>query len=315
MFGPPKVQPVLVLSNFFVALSFVTVSTRVYTRHIVVHAAGIEDYLICISLEQFVWLTVALEPEIKYGLGQHLVDIPPENRVKFFRCLWATIPVYNFSLTFCKLSIIFQYKHVFVEPTVQKICRYFLSFLVVYGLWTVLGSVFMCVPVSFFWGVGHGSCMNRLAFWFSNAALNITTDIAIISIPMPLIRKLQIPARQKLVLMVVFAFGAFSMPALKPLVSSIFPKLLGMSSANNRSNGYSERFDSHPMRSFAQSKNAGISSASRSRDIYVEQTFEVRDEGEMGDVGDGVDGKTSREGSERNLVTSTAVQSKGLPFN
>jgi hypothetical protein len=106
------------------------------------------------------------------------------------------------------LSIVFQYKRVFDVPTVKKICKVLLPVLVVYGLWTVLGSVFMCVPVKFFWGEGEGSCMNRLAFWFSNAALNITTDIIIIAIPMPLIKRLQIPLRQKIILMVVFAFGA-----------------------------------------------------------------------------------------------------------
>lgn len=65
----------------------------------------------------------------------------------------------------------------------------------------------MCVPVQAFWGDGTGRCMDRLAFWFSNAALNIATDIIIVVIPIPLIRTLQISRKQKIALIMVFAVG------------------------------------------------------------------------------------------------------------
>lgn len=131
----------------------------------------------------------------------------PCTNVIHLKCLWATIPVYNLSLIFSKLSIIFQYKHVFAVAIVQRICFFFLIFLGIYGCWAFFGSVFMCVPVPFFWGVGEGHCLNKLAFWFSNASINIATDVAIIILPMPLIKGLQIPLRQKVILMFVFAFG------------------------------------------------------------------------------------------------------------
>ena len=98
-----------------------------------------------------------------------------------------------------------------------------LGLLTIYGIWTVLGSALMCIPVQYFWGVGEGHCMNRLAFWFSNAALNIFTDILIFAIPVPLIRSLQLPSRQKMALLFVFAFGALYVaqpPTLLPLTSS-----------------------------------------------------------------------------------------------
>jgi hypothetical protein len=127
--------------------------------------------------------------------------------MKFFQALWATIPTYNLALALSKISIVCQYLRVFPVPAMQLACKIMLGVLAVYGCWTVLGSAFMCVPVQFFWGVGEGSCMNRLAFWFSNAALNIATDLIIFIMPMPLIRGLQIPKKQKIGLMVLFACG------------------------------------------------------------------------------------------------------------
>ncbi|KAJ0314948.1 hypothetical protein COL5a_012153 [Colletotrichum fioriniae] len=110
-------------------------------------------------------------------------------------------------LLLCKLSIVFSYLRVFKIPTTQKICKTMLAVLAVYGAWTVFGSIFMCVPVQAFWGDGTGKCMNRLAFWFSNAALNIVSDIVICCIPIPLIKSLQISKKQKIALIMVFAVG------------------------------------------------------------------------------------------------------------
>jgi len=118
--------------------------------------------------------------------------------------------MYNLSLTLTKLSIINQYMRIFTQPKIIRLCRIMLGGLFVYGCWTVLGSTFMCIPVAYFWdqSIKGGHCMNKAGFWFSNAALNITTDILIFSIPMPLLRQLQLPARQKIGLMFVFGFGA-----------------------------------------------------------------------------------------------------------
>lgn len=111
-------------------------------------------------------------------------------------------------MTFCKLSIVCQYRRIFTTPCVTKLCAVVIGFLVVYGFWTVLGSALMCVPVQYFWGVGSGHCMNKTAFWFSNAALNIVTDVFIYAVPIPLIRRLQIAKKQKIALIFLFALGA-----------------------------------------------------------------------------------------------------------
>ncbi|CAK7228492.1 hypothetical protein SBRCBS47491_006921 [Sporothrix bragantina] len=345
MFGPPIVQHVVVVSNLFTSLSFLIVGLRLYTRSRIVHVVSLEDYLILVALAASVGFLTVEMLQVKYGLGQHIQDVPAEHLTKFFQCLWATIPVYNLSLIFSKLSIIFQYKHVFAVRVVERICFFFLIFLGIYGCWAFFGSVFMCVPVPFFWGEGEGHCLNKLAFWFSNASINIATDIAIIVLPMPLIKGLQIPLRQKVILMFIFAFGSVvcitsiirlrsllsisvspdttfagvdiamwsnieinvaimcaSAPALKPLVSKIAPKLLGSSmnsGSRSRTNGYgaNSRNDAFALNSFNRSAMASGTgrnpTGSNNRDIYVEHTFEILDD---------TDGKTSREGSERNLV-------------
>lgn len=53
---------------------------------------------------------------------------------------------------------------------------------------------------------------------YTNAAVNIVTDLATALLPLPVITKLDIPKRQKVILMCVFAAGilyVYSPPRLK----------------------------------------------------------------------------------------------------
>jgi hypothetical protein len=51
--------------------------------------------------------------------------------------------------------------------------------------------------------------VQTIPWWFAYAALNISTDIIILALPMPLIRGLmQITRRQQFILMGVFVIGA-----------------------------------------------------------------------------------------------------------
>lgn len=129
--------------------------------------------------------------------------------MRFFLSLWLIVPFYNSGLLFVKLSIVCQYIRIFRTTKAQKICKVLLFVLTLYGCWSVLGSIFMCIPIKYFWGIGEGKCMNKLIFWFTNAALNITTDIVIFAFPMPLIKTLQVARKQKIALTVLFACGAF----------------------------------------------------------------------------------------------------------
>jgi hypothetical protein len=51
--------------------------------------------------------------------------------------------------------------------------------------------------------------MSRYVSWYFNAGSNIVTDIAIMILPMPVIKNLSLPCRQKYLLMGVFAMGGF----------------------------------------------------------------------------------------------------------
>ncbi|PVH91814.1 hypothetical protein DM02DRAFT_677879 [Periconia macrospinosa] len=206
---PQDVISLFVTSILFTSLAFFTVVARLYTRFGILKHAGVEDYLISVSMAASFGYLVVVIFQIKYGLGTPFNTIKTNNRLNFRKALWATTPVYNLALLFVKLSIICQYMRIFKEVMFQRACKIVLGVLAVYGCWTVFGSIFACIPVQYFWGVGEGSCMNRLALTFSNAALNIATDILIFAMPIPLIKSLNMSKKKKIALGVVLGFGGF----------------------------------------------------------------------------------------------------------
>lgn len=76
------------------------------------------------------------------------------------------------------------------------------------SLWTVLSSIFFCVPITKNWDRAvTGVCFSQGIAWFVNAALNILTDFAILILPLPILPKIKQSRRQKIGLYLIFALG------------------------------------------------------------------------------------------------------------
>lgn len=75
---------------------------------------------------------------------------------------------------------------------------------------TSIVGIFSCDPIQYNWvKTIDGTCVQTIPWWFAYAALNISTDIIILALPIPLIKSLmQITRRQKFILMGVFIVGA-----------------------------------------------------------------------------------------------------------
>lgn len=123
---------------------------------------------------------------------------------------WASLWVYNLALTMTKIAILVQYIRIFPPRHFRCVCYAMLCIVTTCGLWGVLGNVFLCFPVVFFWddSVADGRCMNDYIVWFTMAGLNIAQDLVILVLPMPVIRSLQISRSQKKGLITMLALGA-----------------------------------------------------------------------------------------------------------
>ncbi|RDW75772.1 hypothetical protein BP5796_06593 [Coleophoma crateriformis] len=149
--------------------------------------------------------------EVSAGLGRRMVDVTPEGMTLYAKSLWISIIFYNTSLLLTKLSLLLGYLRVFPHPRVRLVSKVTMGFILCSGLYWIISTCLLCRPVSFFWdkSIKDGVCINAEPIWLSHAGLNIFTDLAIILIPMPVIRTMNLQLKPRLWLLTVFALGGF----------------------------------------------------------------------------------------------------------
>lgn len=200
---------VTVVTLSFTTIAGIAVALRLFTRLAVVRKGGLEDVLIALSAALAIGLAVQTTLQVKNGLGKHINELSPSDMVDSQKAFWASIWMYNLSLSTTKASILLLYLRIFQTRRFRIICGAILVFVGLYGLWTFVGSIFLCFPINFFWdkAVEGGKCLDQQVVWFTNSTVNIFQDVLIFFLPIPVLRRLEIPAAQKKALMVVFAIG------------------------------------------------------------------------------------------------------------
>jgi hypothetical protein len=115
---------------------------------------------------------------------------------------------YNVGQILVKSSILSLYLRIFLLPAMNKICRIALCIVLIYGVAMVSSAVFACTPISYFWDKNiSGHCISILRIFYTSAALNIFTDIAIFTLPLPILASLTLPLGQRIGLISIFVVG------------------------------------------------------------------------------------------------------------
>lgn len=124
------------------------------------------------------------------------------------KSFYCSVVTYNVAICVVKISIMLQYRRIFSSSGVQKLTMIMLVF---ESCWAITLSVLLplvCTPVAAFWDRSvEGTCLNQLTIWYVMASVNLVTDFIIFSMPLPVIKSLQLPRKQKLMLTVVFCLG------------------------------------------------------------------------------------------------------------
>ncbi|KAL4934810.1 hypothetical protein BDV06DRAFT_229421 [Aspergillus oleicola] len=142
------------------------------------------------------------------GMGMHVVDIPKPIYVEQMKAFWLKIPFYNAALLCAKASILVQYFHVFPSKRMRYTCWVMFALLATYGTWAVISGVLNCIFVARFWDPSiPGSCTSIKGLWFSNASIHIATDLAILIILISALAALELPWKQRVALISIFALG------------------------------------------------------------------------------------------------------------
>ena len=116
--------------------------------------------------------------------------------------------MYNFALTFTKASIVLQYMRISIDKNVRIACWVMMGFIIALSVEAFFANVFACSPVPKFWDDRiPGKCIDETAMYYANAAISVVTDVALVILPIFIIRKLQLRRREKYTLATILGLG------------------------------------------------------------------------------------------------------------
>ncbi|KAK7994696.1 hypothetical protein PG990_013469 [Apiospora arundinis] len=231
-----KVPTVIGISVFLMVLATTTTASRFYTRLRILRMTGLDDWLVLAAWVMIIGHGITQCLMTRVNLGRHIGFMTtPEDFPTFFKvchtsfysisssCLradpcstkmfYASLIMYNAALMAIKLAFLAQYYRIMTGGSLR---RAVIIISCIVGLWsTLLGHrsqmiivIFQCQPVSGFWAPTPDTvCVPSVPGLYISAAGNIVSDLAIVALPLPMIRGLHLPLAQRLVLSLVFCLG------------------------------------------------------------------------------------------------------------
>ncbi|KAL8382303.1 hypothetical protein RB595_006207 [Gaeumannomyces hyphopodioides] len=192
----------MVLTIFFTSLRF-------FTRTTILKAIGKDDWAVLVATAFCFCCAVATCFEVKYGMGRHIENVTPAEIVEQMRFLMVAIYAYNMGMHSVKLGFLFQYRRIFRTKAIQTICFWFILYVCVWAVVQTVLSSLTCIPVAIVYPAMADKCLNALPIWYITAGMSMVTDLAIFCIPLHSVWKLQLPLRQKIMVMGIFCLGFF----------------------------------------------------------------------------------------------------------
>ncbi|KAH8887134.1 hypothetical protein GQ53DRAFT_726509 [Thozetella sp. PMI_491] len=192
--------------------------TRAYVRAFMIHSFGWDDMLMATAMAISVAGQCVIIPEIYYGAGKHLGDIPPENIPTGMKLNFITQPIYLINICVVKLAV----GAALYRIASSKLYKYsiigVMAFMSFYTIACVFTVFLQCSDIRVQWdSTVQATCWTAetlKALSYTNVALNILTDLLFaIVIPAPMLWNLNVNARTRYTLMGILGLGVFACAA------------------------------------------------------------------------------------------------------
>ncbi|PVH93776.1 hypothetical protein DM02DRAFT_634271 [Periconia macrospinosa] len=180
------------------------VAIRIGIRLLTKHGPNLDDICILLAVVFAIGGIILVSFAVRAGLGMRLESMNENHLDEIQQQTYIITILYVMTIGIAKLSVAaFLYR--LAHTRAQKVCVTLLSIFIL--CWTVAVTavvIFACgLPRP--WGFIKNDCIEVIPFWSSASAIDISTDIAMILLPINIVSKLDITARKKAVVMTIFA--------------------------------------------------------------------------------------------------------------
>ncbi|KAI0602869.1 hypothetical protein F4775DRAFT_530956 [Biscogniauxia sp. FL1348] len=203
----------IIVETVFLALDFVTVGLRLWSRHLQRTRLQINDILIIAALT-ILSARYAIEVSLvlKCGLGLHVDEVAeiggPDMVVLFRKLVYAIDLMWLTLVTLIKASILHFYLVIFRQTAFVRMVYVVLGLAIAFWIAAFFSDAFFCTPPEKAWLPDTpGHCGDNSTIYIALASTDLTIDIIVILLPMPVLWGLQLPTPKKVALTFVFGLG------------------------------------------------------------------------------------------------------------
>ncbi|KAI4284402.1 MAG: hypothetical protein L6R38_001455 [Xanthoria sp. 2 TBL-2021] len=202
-----RVNDIVVSNSVCIGLAAIAVLLRFAARRLSKAKVGADDYMVTAALVWAIGQITAGLLTIHFGGAKHAITLTEP--VKFAKAVITVELFYCIAIASVKWSCLLLYRRLFPTRGFQNILWAVAVFI---GLYTAIQGflvVFQCKPIKAAWDTSiKAECINLSAMSIVTASLNVATDIVTLTLPLPLIWRLQLPRAQRLQVCGIFLLGS-----------------------------------------------------------------------------------------------------------
>ncbi|KAH7113077.1 hypothetical protein EDB81DRAFT_670483, partial [Dactylonectria macrodidyma] len=171
---------------------------------------GKDDWCMLIGLLSFICSVTCALLGIHFGAGEHLIDLPDENRRRAIQCWWLCYLWYAVTMTSTKVSIGILMLRIVQQKSHKNFFRAGIAITAISGVVYSLLTLFQCRPVSAFWDGDGDRCLSMnvvIIISYVYGGQGIICDFAFTFLSIYVIWKLQLAKRKKILLIPIMALA------------------------------------------------------------------------------------------------------------
>lgn len=209
---PPKGGGItlVVFCFIFAPLCCVATVLRLWARRLKRKKLEFNDYAILLGTVLAVANAVlTILAVLLGGVGRRQMTVMPQFPT-LQKITLALAIVWTLANTAVKFSILHLYLVIFKRNSFRY-AVYFVMFLTAgYCITNIVQNLLTCRPVAYFWDktIPGGYCSSSQAPFLASACINMTLDVIIVVLPMPVLWNLHLQTQKKVALSIIFGLGS-----------------------------------------------------------------------------------------------------------
>ncbi|KAL2022202.1 hypothetical protein VTK56DRAFT_5812 [Thermocarpiscus australiensis] len=197
----------LVINCVLAFLAYAVVGLRIASRVLTGAKLGWDDFFVLLAVPQALGMLIIQGMYSQLGVGYPITETMV-NLPMILRLLVSYELIFAMSTFTIKLSVLFFYLRVFVNPAMRLATKVTLGFVCAWTCANILQVFLICRPFRATYDpTVKGECGDQIASFIAIGAFNIITDVIILSLPIPTVWSLKTSSRAKAGLTGVLMIG------------------------------------------------------------------------------------------------------------